>query len=77
MRISDTMDSFTYVPTIHEGLCKVLAIEWWAKQGFSFMKYNVFGEAYNKQVNKHKNTAMNCDTCNKGNDQNTMVENIT
>lgn len=40
------------------------------------MKYNVFGGAYNKQVNKHKNTAMNCE-CNKGNDQNTMVENIT
>lgn len=32
--------------------------------------------AYNNQVNKHKNTIMNCDTCNEGNHQNTMVEKI-
>lgn len=32
--------------------------------------------AYDNQVNKHKYTIMNCDICNEGNDQNTMVEKI-
>lgn len=35
------------------------------------------GGAYNQQVNKHKNTIMNCDTCNEGNGQKAMVEKIT